>query len=124
MTIPWQDLTPDSAGLVPAVIQDREGLVRMVGWMNEEALDRTLKTGFVTFWSRSRQELWVKGETSGNSLHVLSVALDCDNDTLLVTVDADGPTCHTGSESCFGAEPSRFGFLEVLQKAATPFFIV
>ncbi len=115
MSTRWEDLTPDAAGLVPAVVQDREGLVRMVGWMNEESFGRTLETGLVTFWSRSRQELWTKGETSGNSLHVVSVTADCDHDTLLVTVDPVGPTCHTGEESCFGDARMRFGFLEVLQ---------
>lgn len=111
----WDELTPDAAGLVPAVVQDREGLVRMVGWMDEAALARTVDTGLVTFWSRSRQELWTKGETSGNLLRVVAIAADCDGDTLLVTADADGPTCHTGDTSCFGATPGRFAFLDVLQ---------
>lgn len=111
----WDTLSPDADGLVPAVVVDREGTVRMVGWMNEDALARTRETGLVTFWSRSRRELWTKGETSGNSLHLVGIAADCDNDTLLVTADPVGPTCHTGEASCFGDATNRFGFLEVLQ---------
>ena len=73
----------------------------MVGWMNDDALARTLSTGRVTFWSRSRQELWRKGDTSGHIQHVKAVALDCDGDALLVKVDQVGPACHTGTRSCF-----------------------
>jgi len=95
-------LKPDAAGLVTAVVQDAAtGAVLMVGWMNDEALHRTLTTGRTTFWSRSRQQLWVKGETSGNTLWVREVRLDCDGDSLLVRADAVGPTCHTGTTSCF-----------------------
>lgn len=99
-------------GLIPAVVQDRlTGEVRMVAWMNAEALDRTLRTRKATFYSRSRRSLWVKGETSGNELHVHSVAADCDGDTLLVLCDPVGPSCHTGRETCFfyelpGDEPA------------------
>ncbi len=93
-------LGPD--GLLPAVVQDRlTGQVRMVAWMNAEALARTLATGRATFFSRSRGALWVKGETSGHTLHVARVWADCDADTLLVEVDPAGPSCHTGSPSCF-----------------------
>ena len=90
-------------GLVPAVVQDAsDGAVLMVGYMNTESLARTLQTGRVTFWSRSRERLWEKGETSGNTLVVQAIASDCDGDALLVTANAAGPTCHTGERSCFG----------------------
>lgn len=105
-----QRLTHDAAGLVPAVIQDHgDGRVLMVGWMDDEALRRTLTEGRVTFWSRSRQEYWRKGDTSGNVQYVRSAALDCDGDTLLVTVDQIGPACHRGTETCFvgGELPAR-----------------
>jgi len=89
-------------GLVAAVVQQHDdGQVLMVGWMDDEALHRTLTTGRVTFWSRSRQEHWRKGDTSGHVQHVRSVALDCDGDALLVRVDQVGPACHTGNRSCF-----------------------
>ena len=98
-------LKRDSAGLVPAVVQQHDtGEVLMLGWMDDEALHRTLTTGRTTFWSRSRQEYWVKGETSGNRQHVRSVRLDCDGDTLLVRVDQEGPACHTGAHTCFDAD--------------------
>jgi len=98
-------LKRDADGLVPAVVQDagtRE--VLMVGWMNDEALHRTLTTGRGTYWSRSRQEYWVKGETSGHTQTVREVRLDCDGDTLLVLVDQLGPACHTGERTCFDAD--------------------
>jgi len=89
-------------GLIPAVVQDDEtGEVLMLGYMNEEALRRTLKSGEVWFFSRSRQELWHKGETSGNRLIVRSVWKDCDSDTLLVRARPLGPVCHTGNRTCF-----------------------
>lgn len=95
-------LKRDGAGLVTAVVQQEgTGEVLMVGWMDDEALHRTLTTGRSTFFSRSRQEYWVKGETSGHRQWVREVRLDCDGDTVLVTVDSDGPACHTGSHSCF-----------------------
>lgn len=95
-------LKRDAHGLVPAVAQQWDtGEVLMVGWMDDEALRRTLTTGRVTYYSRSRREHWVKGETSGNRQWVRSVALDCDGDTLLVRVDQEGPACHTGARSCF-----------------------
>ena len=98
-------LKRDAQGLVPAVIQDAGSKdVLMVGWMDEEALHRTLTTGRTTFWSRSRQTYWVKGETSGNSQAVREVRLDCDGDTLLVLVDQTGPACHTGARTCFDAD--------------------
>jgi phosphoribosyl-AMP cyclohydrolase len=99
-------LKRDAAGLVAAVVQQHDtGEVLMVGWMNDEALARTLTTGRVTFWSRSRQELWRKGDTSGNVQYVKGVALDCDGDALLVRVDQVGPACHTGARSCFDTHP-------------------
>ena len=89
-------------GLLPAVIQHHEtGEVLMVGYMNEEAVRRTRDSGTVWFWSRSRQELWHKGDTSGNVLYVKSVSTDCDGDALVVQADPVGPTCHTGAVSCF-----------------------
>ncbi len=97
-----EQLRFDDRGLIPAVVQDagtRE--VLMVAWMNEEAVRRTLAEGRTVFWSRSRQELWRKGDTSGHVQHVRAVHYDCDADTLLVTVEQVGPACHTGARSCF-----------------------
>jgi phosphoribosyl-AMP cyclohydrolase len=92
----------DDKGLIPAVVQQHDtGEVLMVAWMNEESLKRTLDTKTTWFWSRSRQEFWNKGATSGNVQHVKEVRYDCDEDTLLVLVDAAGPACHTGERSCF-----------------------
>lgn len=89
-------------GLVPAIAQQYDtGEVLMMGWMDDEALHRTLTTGRCTYWSRSRGEYWVKGDTSGHVQHVRSVALDCDGDTLLVKVDQVGAACHTGARTCF-----------------------
>jgi phosphoribosyl-AMP cyclohydrolase len=91
-------------GLLPAIVQDAEsGQVLMVGFLNETSYSKTLETGFVTFWSRTRQKLWMKGETSGNRLRVVSAATDCDQDTVLfrVTVEGDGLVCHQGTVSCF-----------------------
>lgn len=89
-------------GLVPAVVQDAtSGQVLMLAWMDDEALRRTLQTRRGTYWSRSRGEYWVKGETSGNTQHVREVRLDCDGDTLLLLVDQTGPACHLGTTSCF-----------------------
>ena len=97
-------LKKDSMGLVTAVIQQYDSRqVLMVGYMNEEALRRTLSTGRVTFWSRSRQEYWRKGDTSGHVQYVKGVSLDCDGDALLVEVDQVGAACHTGTRSCFEA---------------------
>ena len=94
--------TPD--GLVAAVAQQHDtGEVLMVAWMNDEALEQTLTTGRAVYWSRSRGELWRKGDTSGHVQRVVSVSLDCDGDALLVRVDQTGPACHTGARSCFDA---------------------
>lgn len=91
-----------SDGLVPAIVQQHDtGEVLMLGWMDDEALHRSLTTGRGTFWSRSRQEYWVKGETSGNAQHVIAIRLDCDGDTLLMKVAQDGAACHTGARTCF-----------------------
>lgn len=96
------DLTYDSRGLIPAVVQDAaSGEVLMVAWMNAEALRRTRQSGQAHFWSRSRGELWRKGATSGNTLEVKEIQVDCDGDTLLLQVEAAGPACHTGARSCF-----------------------
>ncbi len=94
----------DAAGLIPCVAQARAGEVRMVGWMNREAFEKTLESGLLTFWSRSRQRLWTKGEGSGHTLRVLALRADCDGDTLLAIVDAAGPTCHRGTDTCFDSE--------------------
>jgi len=95
-------LKRDPQGLLPAIAQQYDtGEVLMLGWMDDEALHRTLTTGRVTYFSRSRQEYWVKGETSGHRQWVRTVALDCDGDALLVRVDQHGPACHTGTRSCF-----------------------
>ena len=97
-----EGLKYDASGLVPAVIQDAEnGEVLMVGFMNREAVDRTLETGRVTYWSRSRQKFWVKGETSGHFQHVIEVRTDCDRDCLLVRVRQEGVACHDGYRTCF-----------------------
>ena len=117
--VPFSELNleklPD--GLVPAVIQDARTLqVLMLGYMNREAYEKSLAEGRVTFYSRSRQCLWTKGETSGHWLDIVSVAADCDADTLLVRVIPHGPTCHTGSKTCFGeAVPETEGFIRYLQ---------
>ena len=99
----FQELKFDRTGLIPCVIQDdRTNAVLMLGYMNEEALEKTRQEGRVTFFSRSRQKLWTKGETSGNFLAVKSISSDCDQDTLLVRVIPAGPVCHTGNLTCFG----------------------
>ncbi len=105
-------------GLVPAIVQDaKTEQVLMLGYMNEASLAKTQETGLVTFYSRSRQELWTKGETSGNTLKLQSITVDCDNDTLLVRATPTGPTCHEGTVSCFGDKgPEGLGFLSYLEE--------
>ena len=108
MTIDFEKM----GGLVPAIIQDAKTKnVLMLGFMNQEAYEKTLATGKVTFWSRSRNQLWTKGETSGNFLNLVSIQNDCDNDTLLVKVNPIGPTCHTGTDTCWGEENSQNSLL-------------
>ena len=103
-------------GLIPAVIQDNSTLqVLMVGYMNKEAFDKTINEKKVTFFSRSKNRLWTKGETSGNFLYVESILPDCDNDSILVKVTPAGPVCHTGTTSCFAEETAK-GFLYKLEK--------
>lgn len=98
-------LKRDDAGLVAAIVQDAgTGEVLMLGWMDDEALARTLAEGRVTFWSRSRKEYWRKGDTSGHAQYVRSVFLDCDGDAVLLSVDQVGAACHTGSRTCFSTE--------------------
>ena len=102
MKVKW-----DENGLVPAIVQDAAtGSVLMLGWMDREALDATERTGEVHFHSRSREKLWRKGETSGNSLHVVDVKADCDGDALLVRAHPRGPVCHTGAATCWGDDPA------------------
>ncbi|QMV14800.1 bifunctional phosphoribosyl-AMP cyclohydrolase/phosphoribosyl-ATP diphosphatase HisIE [Vibrio spartinae] len=107
-------------GLIPAIIQDfKSAQVLMMGYMNASALEKTLLTEQVTFFSRTKQRLWTKGETSGNVLQLKNIALDCDNDTLLVKVDPIGPTCHTGATSCWDAdqqEESQMVWLHQLEQ--------
>lgn len=101
----WCDLKWNDQGLIPAVVQDAStGDVLMMAWMNEPSLRKTLETGQTYFWSRSRKELWHKGDTSGNIQRVLSICVDCDGDTLLVQVEPAGPACHLGKETCFFRE--------------------
>ena len=102
MAVDIDTLKFDAHGLIPCVVQQYDtGEVLMVAWMNAESLALTLKTGTTWFWSRSRQELWNKGTTSGNMQHVHELFADCDGDTLLVKVDSPGPACHTGNRTCF-----------------------
>ena len=104
-------------GLVPVVIQDNTTMkVLMVGYMNKEALEKTEKEKKVTFFSRSKNRLWTKGETSGNFLFVKEIMTDCDNDTLLIMVDPAGPVCHKGTSSCFGESASSKGFIYQLEQ--------
>ena len=105
-----------SNGLVPVVIQDNNTLqVLMVGYMNEEAFNKTTQENIVTFFSRSKNRLWTKGETSGNYLNVREISADCDNDSILIKVDPEGPVCHTGSTSCFGDHTPK-GFIYKLEQ--------
>lgn len=111
------DFNKNGDGLVPAIIQDNTTKkVLMLGYMNEEAFLKTNETGKVTFFSRTKNRLWTKGEESGNFLHLVSILNDCDNDTLLINVNPTGPTCHKGTDTCWGEENiSGFGFLSKLE---------
>ena len=103
-------------GLVPVIIQNAQTMqVLMLGYMNKEAFDQTIETKKVTFYSRSKQRLWMKGESSGNTLSVIDIKMDCDHDSLLIFVNPKGPTCHTGSTSCFKEETAK-GFIYELEK--------
>ena len=102
VSLTWEMLKKNSDGMVPVVVQDYEsGDVLMAAYMNKDAYEQTLKTGTMTYWSRSRQKLWVKGETSGHFQHVLELRIDCDEDTILARVEQTGAACHTGHRSCF-----------------------
>ena len=112
MTIDFEKM----GGLVPAIIQDAETRnVLMLGFMNKEAYEKTIATGHVTFWSRTRQTLWTKGETSGHFLNLVDMKIDCDNDTLLVRVHPVGPTCHKGTDTCWGEENTASPLLFLTQ---------
>ena len=114
MTFNDFDLSKNADGLLPVIVQDATTLkVLMLGYMNKEAFEKTAATGLVTFWSRSRQCLWTKGETSGNFLHVENMYPDCDADTLLIQARPDGPTCHRGTPSCWDT-PEEEGFVRSL----------
>lgn len=107
-TFAWEDLKLNSDGMVCVVVQDDKNKdVLMVAYMNREAYEKTIETGVMTYWSRSRNELWVKGLTSGHFQYVQSLYLDCDNDTILARVDQVGAACHTGSRSCFFKEMAK-----------------
>jgi phosphoribosyl-ATP pyrophosphohydrolase/phosphoribosyl-AMP cyclohydrolase len=112
------DFTKNTDGLIPAIIQDNETKnVLMLGYMNQEAYNKTLETNKVTFFSRSKNRLWTKGEESGNFLNLISIKNDCDNDTLLIQVNPVGPTCHTGSDTCWQeANNQEYGFISKLEK--------
>ena len=102
MQIPMEEIKFDASGLIPAIVQDAETKdVLMLAYMNKESLQLTLEKGETVFWSRSRKELWHKGETSGNVQQVVEIRVDCDQDTLLVFVHPAGPACHTGNQTCF-----------------------
>lgn len=105
----------DEKGLVPGIVQSPGGEVRMLGYLSPESLEKTLETGLVTFWSRSRRSLWTKGETSGNTLKVVDIRIDCDGDALLIVAEPAGPTCHRGTDSCFEGDPLPQPWLERLE---------
>ncbi len=112
-----ENLKFDEQGLIPAIIQDADTrVVLMMGYMNRESLEKTLKTGKVCFFSRSRQKLWTKGEESGHFLHLVDLKADCDRDTLLVKARPAGPTCHTGADTCWNEENTDADFLFFLQR--------
>jgi phosphoribosyl-AMP cyclohydrolase / phosphoribosyl-ATP pyrophosphohydrolase len=112
------DYTKNPEGLIPAIIQDATTkTVLMLGYMNEEAYNKTLETKKVTFFSRSKNRLWTKGEESGHFLNLVDIKVDCDNDTLLVKVNPDGPTCHTGSDNCWQeSNKQEYGFISKLEE--------
>ncbi|HET8860375.1 bifunctional phosphoribosyl-AMP cyclohydrolase/phosphoribosyl-ATP diphosphatase HisIE [Marivirga sp.] len=110
------DFSKGENGLLPAVIQDAvTGKVLMLGYMNEEALGKTQSSGKVTFYSRSKNRLWMKGESSSNFLNLVDISLDCDQDTFLIKVNPDGPTCHTGADTCWDEKNEGIGFIDHLE---------
>lgn len=114
------DLKPEfskyAGGLIPVIVQDADSnIVLMLGFMNEEALDKTMESKLVTFFSRTKQRLWTKGETSENYLHLVDIKIDCDNDTLLIKAKPDGPVCHTGADTCFNEKNIDTNFLSHLE---------
>ena len=112
MNLDWKKVD----GLIPAIIQDQKNLqILMMGYMNQEALDITISSGYVTFFSRTKQAIWTKGEKSGNKLKISKIVADCDQDTLLVLASNSGPTCHLGNDSCFKDSPKINNFIEVLE---------
>lgn len=115
------DFNKNNDGLVPAIIQDATTKnVLMLGYMNAEAFQKTQETRLVTFYSRTKKRLWTKGEESGNVLHLVDLKLDCDNDTLLISVNPNGPTCHKGTDTCWKEENiSNYGFFSALEKTIT-----
>ena len=119
MTFDPSTLVYNAAGLVPAIAQDSESKdVLMMAWMNEEAVNKTLKTGKATYWSRSRNAFWIKGETSGHTQNVVDIRVDCDRDCILLIVDQVGPACHTNRISCFYTSV-RKGVEEELMRPVT-----
>src|SRR5664279_2923356 len=111
------DFSKSENGLVPVIVQDSStNVVLMLGFMNKEALEDTIDSKLVTFYSRSKQRLWVKGETSKNFLHLVDIKTDCDFDTLLIKAKPDGPVCHTGAETCFNEDNASDDFLKTLEK--------
>lgn len=112
------DFSKNKDGLVPAIVQDAQTKeILMLGYMNQEALDKTQETQKVTFFSRSKNRLWTKGEESGNFLELVGIRVDCDKDTLLVTANPKGPTCHTGTDTCWGTQNNQdYGFLSKLEE--------
>ena len=119
MTFDPSTLVYNAAGLVPAIAQDSKSKdVLMMAWMNEEAVNKTLKTGKATYWSRSRNAFWIKGETSGHTQNVVDIRVDCDRDCILLIVDQMGPACHTNRISCFYTSV-RKGVIEELMRPVT-----
>jgi len=115
------DFNKSADGLVPVIIQDSKTLnILMLGYMNEKAYNKTIDTGLVTFFSRSKNRLWTKGETSGNTLDLVDIKVDCDQDSLLVKVNPNGPTCHTGTDTCWSEKNTpSYGFLSSLENVIT-----
>ena len=114
------DFTKYTDGLMPAIVQDaNSNIVLMLGFMNAEALQKTNETGLVTFYSRTKQRLWTKGEESKNYLHLVEIKIDCDNDTFLIKARPDGPVCHTGTDTCFNEKNTKDDFLTELENIIT-----